>query len=656
MTLEPAAGRIAMPQANMERLSQALGSKYRVLCHLDGGGMAQVYLAQNRRLTNLVAVKVLDEYLASDPSLVSRFEQEARTAVTLAGHPNIVQIFDISEGSGLHFFIMQFITGENLRSFLKREMRLAPNAAANVIAQATEALSFAEQREIVHRDLKPANMLLAEDGRVKLVDFGISKVREISGTDGLTRPGEVPGAPPYMSPEQIRGDLCDVRSDLYSLGVVFFELLTGRRPFENETVTGIFTSHLSEQPPSITAFDEALSSEWDVIVQKLLMKKPEERYQSTSELLDALTAFGVSSGPGMLRPIVDPRIRQVIEQSQRSALENNRRLFDTAFGTVSKDDEKLSVTVPDISAVQTPLVTGTSAADALQSNRRAERLNDKEENSETRNAPRKTILFVSLAFLLASGIVAALLWTPLSRLMRRETVSQTPRGPTLPSVISDRRGQMLLVPAIDPFPAGDAAHSSMQKVAIPNFYVDEAEVSNAEYRRFCEATGHSVPQTTDFERHPDYPVTSVSYADASAYAAWAGVRLPTEQEWEKAARGGDGRRFPWGNSPWTGNIPDHVQPVISEPAHRSPYGAYNMAGNVWEFTTTSHTPTDDENAKMKELLKGQSFSADWRIIKGGSFAPGDREDFEITKHRGLPIDARSPWIGFRCVRDATSGH
>jgi eukaryotic-like serine/threonine-protein kinase len=654
MTQDYMAGRISIPYADMlDRLGQALGHKYRVLCHLDGGGMAQVYLAQNCRLTNLVAVKVLDEYLANDKSLVARFEQEARTAVTLASHPNIVQIFDIGDGSGLHFFIMQFITGENVRSLLKREIRLSTAAAANVIAQAAEALSYAEEMGIVHRDLKPANMLLTEDGRIKLVDFGISKVREISGENGLTRPGEVPGAPPYMSPEQIRGDACDVRSDLYSLGVVFFELLTGRRPFENETVTGTFTSHLNEQAPSIISFDETLPPEWDEIVQKLLMKKPEDRYQSTSELLDVLAGYGISSGRGTLRPVVDPRIRKVIEQSHRLPSGDNGKSFDTAFDAVSKENEKLSITVPDIP--QASSTNDTFAGVNPRENDQTELATNEEKANETERGSRKTALLFSVALLLVISMMVLMFWTPLSRLMGGPVLRGSQRPP-LPRVISDRRGQMLLVPATDPFSSTDSEHPSTQNDAIPDFYIDEAEVSNAEYRRFCEATGHALPGKSDLDTHPGYPVSGVTYADASAYAAWAGVRLPTEEEWEKAARGIDGRRFPWGNSPWTGNVPDHIQPVISEPAHRSPYGAYNMAGNVWEITATRYTPTDDDKAKMKQLLNGRNFSSDWRVIKGGSFAPGDSEDFDITKHRGLPVEARSPWIGFRCVRSVIPTH
>ena len=278
-----------MATADLEgRLSEALGSKYHILCRLGGGGMSQVYLARHRFHGGLVAIKVLAEHLAEDPSIVMRFQREARMTASLGNHPNIVPVFDIGEGNGLYFLVMQFIPGEDLAHFLKREGRLTVPQAANVIAQVAEALSCAEGKRIVHRDLKPANMLLDENGRIKLLDFGISRIADVS--DGLTRPGESMGTPYYMSPEQIRGETCDIRSDLYSLGIVFFELLTGKRPFEMESAIGVQMAHLNTVPPSLLEYDSQLPAECDVILQKLIAKRPEDRYQNPAELLSILRA------------------------------------------------------------------------------------------------------------------------------------------------------------------------------------------------------------------------------------------------------------------------------------------------------------------------------------------------------------------------------
>jgi formylglycine-generating enzyme required for sulfatase activity len=218
----------------------------------------------------------------------------------------------------------------------------------------------------------------------------------------------------------------------------------------------------------------------------------------------------------------------------------------------------------------------------------------------------------------------------------------------LPAEISTANGRLLLVPA-GAFEFGDGTG---QEETLPAFYIDETEVSNAAYHRFCDATGRAAPQNPNYETHPDYPVSGVSYEDAAAYAAWAGERLPTEEEWEKAARGTDGRAYPWGAEAWSNDVPTGLQPVTSNPLRRSPYGAYNMAGNVWEWTSSAYDPTAADTANMRRLVKGQPFSSEWHIVKGGSFAPGDSGDFAVTAHRGLPIDERSPWIGFRCVRSA----
>ncbi len=606
-----------------ERLSEVLGNKYQILCRIGGGGMAQVYLARHRFHGGLFAIKVLAEHLADDASIVSRFEHEARMAASLANHPNIVPIFDIGEGNGLHYLVMQFVAGEDMASYLRRVGRLTVPDAANVIAQAAEALSCAEARRIVHRDLKPANMLLDEGGRIKLLDFGISRIADVS--DGLTRPGESVGTPYYMSPEQVRGEVCDIRSDLYALGVVFFELLTGRRPFENESAPAVQIAHLTTAPPSLLAFDPSLPSACDSLVQKLMAKRPEERYQSTAELLEVLVGYGASNGPGGLRPAIQPGLQEAIRRAEAMPLDRQAPTPIPAQPAV-----RLAETAP-LAVPPTPAVAESPAAPA-------------------RDAKAGMWIGISVAVVLLAGIGAAL-W--LHGLHPQAAKPAQNAEAALPPVYSDARGRMLLVPA-GTFLFGGSADQNAQPVSLPAFYVDETEVSNAEFHRFCEATGHAPPQTAGYSTHPDYPVSGVSYADAAAYAAWAGERLPTEEEWEKAARGTDGRRFPWGDASWTSGVPTALQPVDSNPSRRSPYGAYNMAGNVWEWTASPFTPSPAEMADMKRLLKGQSFSAEWRIIKGGSFSPGGSGDFDTAKHRGLPVDARSPWIGFRCVRDAAA--
>jgi serine/threonine-protein kinase len=555
-------------------------------------------------------------------------------AATLASHPNIVPIFDIGSGAGLHYMIMQFIAGEDLARYLHREGRLSLPDAANVMAQAAEALSCAEAKHIVHRDLKLANMLLDEGGRIKLLDFGISRITDIA--DGLTRPGESIGTPHYMSPEQIRGEACDIRSDLYSLGVVFFELISGRRPFENESVTAIQIAHLSSEPPSLLSLDPSLPPGCDAMVQKLLSKRPEDRYQNTAELLTDLVAHGAHPGPGALRPKIDRGLCQAIENAERTPLDQQTR----PPGLATLAEPPASVRSVANAPTAAPIVEPNSGPEA-------QPIPIKEKTSK----PLVPVVIVCGLVLLLGGI-GFVVW----RSQHTATTDQAAVHPkaetTLPALYSDAHGRMALV-AEGSFLFGEKGSSDAKTLTLPAFYIDETEVSNAEYQKFCQATGHPPPPTKDYNTHPDYPVTGVSYEDAKAYAAWAGKRLPTEEEWEKAARGTDERTFPWGDTPWDSDVPKQLEPVDSEPSRRSPYGAYNMAGNVWEWTASPYVPQPADLAAMKRLVGNENFSSQWQIIKGGSFPSGGSQYFAISKRRELPTDQRSPSIGFRCVRDAT---
>lgn len=622
--------RAEQQQADIEAV---LGDKYHVLCRVGGGGMAQVLLARHRLHGGLFAVKILADHLAQDPNIVARFKQEATTAASLSGHPNIVPIFDIGEGHGLHYLVMQFVCGEDLSSYIRREGKLSPSAAAGVIAQTAEALSWAEERHVVHRDLKPANIHLDTAGRVKILDFGISKITDVA--DGLTRPGEALGTPFYMSPEQIRGEGCDIRSDLYSLGVVFFELLTARRPFENESATAIQIAHLSTPPPSVLSYDPTLPPMCDQIIQRLLRKDRAERYNSAQELLDDLHANGASSGPSSLRPQVDASLAVMINEPP------------TPGGCVSET----RVSVPQ--AAQTPASAQKAATPPPARANTPAPVAEEPSGSPSSNIVKIGIASAAVLLLAVVGLLFLL------RGSHKPAATATAPAPaaeaTLPPELRDTHGTMLLVPAGSFLYGANTPDSPnpQQTVTLPAFYVDATEVSNEEYRRFATATGQAIPESVKTAA-PNEPVATVSQLDAEAYAAWAGKRLPTEQEWEKAARGTDGRPFPWGTTPWTDNVPDRLKPVDSFPDRRSPSGAYNMAGNVWEWTSSIYTPGPEELADMERNLHTTKISHDWPRIKGGSFSPNGSRGFSVYLRRGFPSDQHSAIIGFRCVKSAAT--
>ena len=232
------------------------------------------------------------------------------------------------------------------------------------------------------------------------------------------------------------------------------------------------------------------------------------------------------------------------------------------------------------------------------------------------------------------------------------------RSKPLPPTIQDDHGTMVLVPA-GTFVFGENAPDSphpRQTVTLPAFYIDQTEVSNAEYLRFIQATGRPFSAQAFASEHPRDPATNVSYQDAAAYAAWAGKRLPTDQEWEKAARGTDGRPYPWGSDPWNDNVPTELQPVDSFPDRKSPFGALNMAGNAWEWTATAYHPDERELADMGNVLKTDSFSRTWYNFKGGSFSPNGSFFFRVYLTRGFPEDQKSPVIGFPLREECCSGN
>ncbi len=606
-----------------QQLDQLIGSKYEVLRRLGGGGMAQVLLARHRGHGGLVAIKILSDHLSQDPRIVSRFRQEATTAASLSGHPNIVPIYDIGEGNGLHYLIMQYVSGEDMGSYLHREGKLAPPDAAGIIAQAAEALVWAESRRIVHRDLKPSNLQLDAAGRIHILDFGISKTVDLA--DGLTRPGESLGTPYYMSPEQIRGEVCDARSDLYSLGVMFFEFLTGRRPFDNESITAIQIAHLSSAPPSVLDVAPDLPPMCDEIVQRLMKKDRSERYQGPQELLNDLYHHGASSGPTNLRPLVAPDLQAEIDRPAA--------LSTSGAYAASQETSVLPATPPSTQAAYTTQAPAAPAPTPAAP------------TSVEPPAPAKRS--PALKFALGGVAVALIAAAALFYFLRPKP---------LPPTLEDAHGTMLLVPA-GPFIYGennpDSPHPR-QSLTLPAFYIDRTEVSNAEYMRFIHATHRPFAQAAYAAAHPDEPAASVSAADAAAYAAWAGKRLPTEQEWEKSARGTDGRPFPWGTEPWTQNVPEQLQPVDSFPDRKSPYGALNMAGNAWEWTSTQYIPDAGELADMRNALKSDAFSKTWYSLKGGSFSPNGNLGFRLYLTRGFPEDQLSRLVGFRCAKDASA--
>jgi len=273
------------------RLERALGGGYEVRRLIGHGGFATVYSAFDTQLKRDVAIKVLRPELATEPVMRARFRREAE-AVARLRHPNIVPIYAVGEGDGLVWYVMPLVTGESLRARLEREGRLPVALASRFLIEAVEALGAAHRAGLVHRDIKPDNILLDGDApSVLLTDFGIAKA--LAGDPGgsaLTATGVVIGTPQYMSPEQASGEAVDQRSDIYSLGVVAYQMLAGEAPFSGGTVAAILVKQVTEDAPTVTRRRPDCPPHLAVAIARCLAKSPDDRWPSADELLAALSS------------------------------------------------------------------------------------------------------------------------------------------------------------------------------------------------------------------------------------------------------------------------------------------------------------------------------------------------------------------------------
>ncbi len=259
---------------------------YEVVCELGRGGMGVVYKGYESALNRYVAIKTLSESLSHDESVKERFLREARSMAQL-NDAHIIQIYFIGEDDGQPFFAMEFVEGESLSSLLKRDIKLSPEQAAKVIHQTAMGLAVAHDKGVVHRDIKPANLMLTMRGQIKIADFGIALAQH-DFSKKLTATGEFVGTPGYLSPEVCLGKVVDLRSDVFSLGIVFFEMLTGRMPFTDESPLGLLLEVVRAEIPDVRALNGEVDPELARILTRMVAKEPENRYQDCHELVEDL--------------------------------------------------------------------------------------------------------------------------------------------------------------------------------------------------------------------------------------------------------------------------------------------------------------------------------------------------------------------------------
>jgi serine/threonine protein kinase len=627
-----------------------LDNRYIIESLIGQGGMGAVYRAIDTRIVGRVcAIKEMSVLSLPDherPEAVQNFQQEAQLLATLK-HPNLPQVHDFFQDgtSGRHYLVMDFVQGATLEELLLQQGRPFTEQQVRTWGwQLCDVLHYLHNQSppVIFRDLKPQNIMLDQNGQLKLIDFGIARFFKVAKSKDTRAIGTIGYAPP----EQHGRGQTDPRSDVYSLGATLWRLLTAQDPADDPY-----------RLPGVRRYNTAVSAELEAVIQRAMQLRPEDRFQSALEFRDALQ-------PQVgLPPPPPPPIRLMLFVI----------LLLLAGGgigwVVLNNPEPTSTPLPPTSA-STVIARVTSSATPAPT-----------ENGGVTSSPPS----------LPTSEKDTLTPTPSHTPSATPTFTQTPTPDTglPPSLMGVDGVEMVLVPAGD-FIMGSTSDDVDTAVALcsqsgnrcsrsdftnempqrtvylSDFYIDVTEITNDQYRAcvnagVCAAPSdsgapdarYSVNNYYNRSQYGDYPVVRIRWEDARTYCQWAGEQLPTEAQWEKAARGTDGRIFPWGNN-FNNNRAnteegggDSLKPVGSYPDGRSPYGVYDMAGSVWEYVADWYSDTYYQNASNTDPT-GPSSGAD-HVLRGGSYS--DFKEFARVTNRGTPHSGsiRSGFRGFRCA-------
>ncbi|MCD6405765.1 MAG: SUMF1/EgtB/PvdO family nonheme iron enzyme [Planctomycetes bacterium] len=546
-----------------------LSGKYRIEEEIGRGGMGVVYRGVHIVMGKRVAIKVISPLFSADPKFLEMFKAEAR-ALAAFRHENVLTVHDFGESDGRYYLVMELLEGEILKDIMTRVGSLPPERAFPLLVRICDAVAAAHQADIVHLDIKGENVFVAEDAagaRVTVLDFGLARLAGQAPVqmDDRTTIGTVG----YMAPEQIMGWDVDERTDIYALGVLAFEMLTGRLPFPGRSKNQILAAQVAGTTtgfPRKSPILKVIPKKTVKVILTAIHRDPDRRIQSAAEMQEAF----------------------------KDALE----VLKTAAGHLARRWRGVE--------------TGATGAEAPS--------------------------------------LAAKARSFFARISKRSAA-----GPGAPE-------GMVYVPAGE-FRMG-SNHSSpderpAMRIPLAAFFIDITPVTNRDYAGFVQATDHEPPGTWKTLSFPpgmgDIPVTGVTWQDAADYAEWAGKRLPSEAQWEKAARGTNARTFPWGAkweptyANWNGNPAFYgnaqVRSVGSSPRDRSPYGCLDMAGNVMEWTASWYKPYGPTS------FKSEDFGEKFRVVRGGCFLSNDPGYLRAT-HRSHARPGETGVIGFRCVVEA----
>jgi eukaryotic-like serine/threonine-protein kinase len=578
-------------------IAQTLNNRYEITARLGKGAMGTVYRATDTQYGREVALKIISSELIVDPDMLERFKREGE-ALSKLKHPNIVSYLDAFQHGEHYVIVMECVSGGSLYDLIKAGP-LPIERARQITLDLCDALIRAHRLNIIHRDLKPENILIDEDGTPKLADFGVARLSE--GTR-MTRSGTQVGTPYYMSPEAWEGKILDAQADIWSLGIVLFEMLSGQVPFGGDTPVAVMTKITTTPPPDLRKLRADMPSGLVRIISKMLTRNKQRRY---------------------------PTMRVVAVELER------------------------------LQDMTSPVPTSASPTDRA-----------------ARKVLPKTLLFFRIAGFV--GIAVALFgigsWVvpKIVPLLQTFRASPTPTATSTPAfqigsiIISDKDGMTLLYVPAGEFTMGRNNQGSDEKpmhtVYLDAFWIDKTEVTNAMYSRCVQDAKCSKPTNSIYyndSTYTNHPVTYVSWEDANAYCSWANQRLPTEAEWEKTASWDEKNQtkyvYPWGNNT-TNNDLSNYDGVMEEttevgnyPNGASPYGALDMAGNVWEWVADWYDPfyysTLGENVRNPP---GPD-SGQYKVLRGGAWS--NQDDFIRSAVRyGVGPALTGNYIGFRCAR------
>ena len=667
--------------------------RYTIKKLLGRGGMASVYLGYDPTFEREVAVKVLPRAFLNNPKFIQRFEREAKTIASLE-HSAIVPVYDFGKDEDQPYLTMRYMHGGSLADLLDKG-KVSVADTARMFERLAPALDYAHKRKVIHRDLKPGNILFDSSGTPYLTDFGIAKLTEGTTAD-LTGTGVV-GTPAYMSPEQARGQEVNARTDIYALGVILYEMLTGKQPYFADTPLALAMQHIQQPIPDIHSIDPDLPKGLKLIISLSMAKDAETRYASAGAMAKALKD-----------------IKEDLESTKE---------FDGTPPPTKIHNPKHSATIVeeplDLGPMSAPTRKATPEENAALDAMRREPEPQQEYSYEDYAQPEEesngiwgwvlglgsagVIGLISLVVIIA-GIAYAFSPSPseanatVQAIVEAESsAANATTAPALPTsepelgstMVSPVDGMtMVFVPEGD-FVMGSAPSDPNARddelpqhtVFLSDYWIDQTEVTNAMFALFLQDTGNQSEggawlTENDPDIHvflsdgqwqaeagfEDHPMVEVTWYGASAYCQWAGRELPTEAQWEEAARGTDSRIYPWGsqygaelaNADNTGDTCDGgacdsftgSAPVGSFPEGASPFGALDMAGNVWELTTDFYS-ADYFGVSPAQNPQGPQ-EGDTRVLKGGSFSSPLR--VLRSARRGEADTSGSNFnIGFRCV-------